>query len=91
MTIMRHHLVKVTYETRTFIIDIAYTIVVSVICWLNLCNTTVRCFMSLYIVFTFTVNVLIINHRVFFPKYAKSLCLTLLQGCKIAFSIYKYY
>ena len=30
MTTMRHHLTKVTYETRTFIIDIACTIVVSV-------------------------------------------------------------
>ena len=30
MTIMKHHLVKVTYETRTFVIDIACTIVVSV-------------------------------------------------------------
>ena len=27
---MRHHLVKVNYETRTFVIDIACTIVVSV-------------------------------------------------------------
>ena len=27
---MRHHLVKVTYATRTFIIDIACTIVVGV-------------------------------------------------------------
>ena len=30
MTIMRHHLVKVTYDTRTFVIDIACIIVVSV-------------------------------------------------------------
>ena len=30
MTIMRHHLVEVTYETRTFVIDIACTIVVSI-------------------------------------------------------------
>ena len=27
---MRHHLVEVTYETRTFVIDIACTIVISV-------------------------------------------------------------
>ena len=26
---MRHHLIKVTYETRTFIIDIACTIIVT--------------------------------------------------------------
>ena len=30
MTIMRHHLVKVTSETRTFVIDIACTIVFNV-------------------------------------------------------------
>ena len=30
MTIMSHHLVNVTYEARTFIIDIACTIVVIV-------------------------------------------------------------
>ena len=30
MAIMRHHLVKVTYETRTFVIDITCNIVVSV-------------------------------------------------------------
>ena len=29
MTIMRHHLVKVTYETRTFVMDSVYTILIS--------------------------------------------------------------
>ena len=32
---MRHHLVKVTFETRTFVIDIACTIVVSVKSYIN--------------------------------------------------------